>query len=572
METQSKKGTTASPKGSMNTSNTAAIYLRRSAIDGSGEDISLTYQQEACERIAESNGLEIVHIFNEGDGQSASNFKTNERPEFEGVLVGLGGSYKNLIAWSVDRLSRKGMRDVGRMLDLAEEQGGRIITNDGLDTAQSSGRMIAALKSEMARDEVEKTSTRVREAKNQKRKKGSHLGGVPPYGFKAIRHVDAPTEIVVDQEQAKVVQMMVDRYLAGASFMNVANWLNEQGISGSGGDHSRWSHKTVNGVLSNVALIGYRRYKTRTDQTPELYCDENGEPVKVLEPIISDAEFYRIQKMKGNRKTPTGKQSVTYGNTSTLLGGFLKCAITGQSLIGARRERKDPTTPLLKYFCTCGEHEDRNSVWGEDVEPHVVGLALMYVSRLLKEAKDNEGEPSPILDEVAKRMTAQFTTEQLGRREELEGQLLDLEYRKSKLFDDYYRDGKIDDENFNRIESQLSMKMDTVTAELRTLPKAQSDFSMFEDLVSAGDDLVGPGSAWDQLEIHVQKMILLCLLDEVVITYVPRGGKGPAPEEWRDMSPRVQIEFATADNVVKLSTRNMDRGGRMQEKPKKASA
>ena len=134
METQSKKGTAASSRRSMDTSNTAAIYLRRSAIDGSGEDISITYQREACERLAKGQGLEIVKVFNEGDGQAASIFKNNERPEYEGALLGLGREYGTLIAYSVDRLSRKGMTAVGQMLEVADTQGGRILTNDGLDT------------------------------------------------------------------------------------------------------------------------------------------------------------------------------------------------------------------------------------------------------------------------------------------------------------------------------------------------------------------------------------------------------------------------------------------------------
>ena len=199
-------------------------------------------------------------------------------------------------------------------------------------------------------------------------------------------------------------------------------------------------------------------------------------------------------------------------------------------------------------------------------------MALMFVSRLLKEAKDNESEPSPILDEVAKRMTAQFTPEQIGRREELEGQLLDIESRKAKLFDDYYRDGKIDEENYNRIESQLAIKMDTVGAELRTLPKAHDDFSMFEDLVAAGDDLVGAGSAWSYLESYVQKSILMCLVDQVVVSYVPRGGKGKPSQEWKDMVSRIEIEFVTENNIVELASRTADSTGRINKKQKKATA
>jgi hypothetical protein len=179
------------------------------------------------------------------------------------------------------------------------------------------------------------------------------------------------------------------------------------------------------------------------------------------------------------------------------------------------------------------------------------------------------------MEEIGKRVMQRFTPEQLGKREDLEGELLELESRKSKLVADYYRDGKISEEDFEQIESQLSIKIDTVTAELRTLPPAKADLTMLLDLTAAGDDpddLVGPGSAWDQLEDHLKKSILLCLVEKITVTHVDRHGAGPPSDEWRDMASRVAIDFVTESNVVELASRSMDTNGRIKEKQKKASA
>jgi DNA invertase Pin-like site-specific DNA recombinase len=107
--------------------NTAAFYLRRSAIHERGEDTSIDYQREACERIAAQHGLEVVGEFNEGSGRSASHFKENDRPEYDRALEGLGSSYTVLISYAVDRLTRRGMQAVGFPLDKASAGGGRII-------------------------------------------------------------------------------------------------------------------------------------------------------------------------------------------------------------------------------------------------------------------------------------------------------------------------------------------------------------------------------------------------------------------------------------------------------------
>ena len=69
------------------TSNTAAIYLRRSAMDERGDNTSIDYQREACERIAAQHGLDLVGEFNEGSGRSASHFKENDRPQYDRALA-----------------------------------------------------------------------------------------------------------------------------------------------------------------------------------------------------------------------------------------------------------------------------------------------------------------------------------------------------------------------------------------------------------------------------------------------------------------------------------------------------
>ena len=85
----------------------AAGYVRRSAVDESGEDASIKYQMRYCEQIAARHGLQIVEWYDEGDGSPASVFKENSRPEYERALAGLGHSYHTLISYAVDRLSRK---------------------------------------------------------------------------------------------------------------------------------------------------------------------------------------------------------------------------------------------------------------------------------------------------------------------------------------------------------------------------------------------------------------------------------------------------------------------------------
>ena len=76
--------------------------------------------------------------------------------------------------------TRRGMGAVGYLLDRAEAAGGRIITNDNLDTDNDSSHLGAAFLSEQARMEMVKLSERICAAKEQHRRQG-RCGLTPTY-------------------------------------------------------------------------------------------------------------------------------------------------------------------------------------------------------------------------------------------------------------------------------------------------------------------------------------------------------------------------------------------------------
>jgi hypothetical protein len=133
----------------------AAIYVRRSVHDdrdaGGGTNRSIDAQKRECLEFAERNGLTVIETYDEGAGKSASHLTNDERPEYDRLLSEMGHVYDVLVAWSMDRLTRKGMGEVGHLLNRAEERGVRIMTLDGMDTTSDAARMMASFMSEMAR-------------------------------------------------------------------------------------------------------------------------------------------------------------------------------------------------------------------------------------------------------------------------------------------------------------------------------------------------------------------------------------------------------------------------------------
>ena len=108
----------------------AAIYTRLSNAD---ENSTSTQRQETeCREYASRHDLEVVEVFVD---EGISGYKDVERPAFDEAVDNLArGEFDVLIAWKLDRLSRRGMGQVGAILDKLENTGRKIVTVvDGVD-------------------------------------------------------------------------------------------------------------------------------------------------------------------------------------------------------------------------------------------------------------------------------------------------------------------------------------------------------------------------------------------------------------------------------------------------------
>lgn len=123
--------------------------------------------------------------------------------------------------------------------------------------------------------------------------------GYIPYGF-----VQKPSGILIEPQQAKVVQQIYQRYLAGDSLEGIADFLFQEGIPSPQGKE-RWTRPVINSLLSNNKYIDY---------------------------IVSFEDFFLVQGEKGKRSNVdeyTGKRKVTRYSSQNVLSGLLVCAECG---------------------------------------------------------------------------------------------------------------------------------------------------------------------------------------------------------------------------------------------------
>lgn len=121
----------------------AAIYTRIS-LDQTGEGLGVQRQLDDCLALADRLGWEVINRYDDND---LSAFSGKTRPGYEAMLEAMKqGEFAALICWHTDRLYRS-MKDLERLIDIAETKGVQIKTVQGgdLDLSTSAGRMVARM-------------------------------------------------------------------------------------------------------------------------------------------------------------------------------------------------------------------------------------------------------------------------------------------------------------------------------------------------------------------------------------------------------------------------------------------
>lgn len=285
---------------------TADLYLRLS-LDREGKT-AIDRQEADCRAWAERNGLTVrkVHI-----DRGRSGYKNVSRKGFDAAITAAtAGVVGVLIVWKLDRLSRKGIGEVGKALDGIDRVGGRLVSvMDGLDTKNDSARVTIAMLAELARNESRDLGMRVGNAKRYLRQRGQWIGGQPPYGLL----VDPETKkLVQDPETAVYARLIADEALSGKALVHIARLLNEHGVESARG--GEWNSSSVMQLLRSPAFAGLMpqtEYEEQPDGTRKYtnrvspYRDpETLETVSIGEGIITVGERELILRRLEARTFP----------------------------------------------------------------------------------------------------------------------------------------------------------------------------------------------------------------------------------------------------------------------------
>jgi site-specific DNA recombinase len=464
-------------------------YIRVSRRGGrEGESfISPDVQREKIVRWAEAHGVEIVQWWEEFDQSGAK----LERPMFQEALARCErGETGGIVVAKLDRFARSAVDalDSIRRLNAA---GARLVSvEDGFDGSTPMGRFAIGILTMIAELELERIKESWTSAITRAVDRGIHISSHPPTGYAR----DEDKRLVVSEPAASAVREVFRRRALGASWTELAHYLEEQGIKTPRGN-AHWSKTGVSGLVKNPAYLGQAR---------------SGSIVKeqAHEALVTRAEFDAAQSVtKSLLKSRDGSLA-----SQAMLGGLARCAGCGHTLkITGNTERKSGERYPI-YYCVgryaSGPCPSRATARASLIDSFVEATVLQALHEeggLLAQAVD----ASETL-EAASRSVADAEHE------------LDLFVTNPKLM---------------TILGEPKF-LEGVDARQRALDEARQELAELRTQSTLADELADGDllTAWPTLTVQEKRRLLHGLLDRVVVSRARGRGKNANP-----VRERVQI-------------------------------
>lgn len=500
------------------------IYIRLSKEDEEkekySESESIQNQRALLMQYIKENKLNFIAEYVD-DGISGTSF---DRPGFNKMIEDIeNGKINMVITKDLSRLGRNYVQSGYYTETYFPEHNVRYIAIlDNIDTAiDSANNDIAPFKSILNEMYAKDTSKKINSVLQSKRKQGEYLG-TAPYGYK--KDPENKYHLIVDEEAAKVVKLIFEKYLEGYGTMQIADYLSKQKIP-IPSDYNKkkrgtksityglWAQSTVKFILSNEIYTGtvIQGKRKKVSFKSKKFIDVPEEDwVKVPnmhEAIVSAEDYERAKRIIESTK---GSRVV---ENDYLFKGLLRC-YDCKGYIGIRSPDKNGNIygRCQRYgrygkFDVCSPHNFNYQVFEESMILVLKEICKEYSNkkRLEEIAKKSKSKEDKELDLKSRLKTYETQIEKETRKLELL-----YEDRLSEIItvDSYI-------ENANRIKNQVKEyqeRIKEIQQELNGEENKQNKDEKLNNLVDEFLNMENPTKEIirefiEKIEIHSDKQV-----------------------------------------------------------------
>ena len=258
---------------------------------------------------------EFVKMYSD-EGITGTN--TKSRIGFkEMVKDALKGKIDLIITKSVSRFARNTVDSLSTVRKLKEHGVEIYFEKENIWTFDSKGELLITIMSSLAQEESRSISENVKWGKRKQFERGKvSIPFKSTLGFDRGEH----GELIVNQEEAKLVRYIFHEFLTGKNCNVIAKSLTAQGIPTPMGK-SKWTFGTVKRILQNEKYKGdallqktfvtnflTKSTKVNEGELPQYYVENNHEAIieKEVFELVQD-EFAKQAKRKSSKTIFSGK-------------------------------------------------------------------------------------------------------------------------------------------------------------------------------------------------------------------------------------------------------------------------
>ncbi|MBT2381088.1 recombinase family protein [Streptomyces sp. ISL-111] len=503
----------------------AEMYVRRSK-----KKDSLSALREQVRRMcahAASEGKTIRHVWFEQRSASKSYVRREEFEQACAAIVGAGLS-KTLYVFKTSRLSRRGMGQVGLLLDELEEIQARIyVVAEHIDSTRS--RFLLSLFSEQAREQVADLSQFVKLGMDAHKADGKWTGGVTPFGLRSAggRLEHDPKEYPLAR---RIAEYLLDRKTPNwiANTLNVEGKLTRHGKKWSGPGIISLAHAvTWAGLVAQRErqLDAKGKWNGKYHRGGSPLMDKNGHPISCGEGVITFAEHVKIKSILSSRSqkgTSIGDRTRGKREIVALLSASLRCGRCAGPMANGG----------VNYRCYARQTEGESSCQGVATDRARVDSAVetLWINHVLSLSPESD-----TLHAIAKEWLSYKDPAKEARKIQVTAALESAVGREIELRKERFLLGRMSEADYEYLWRELNAQIDAHKAELATL-SVEADLSPLMDPEAVT-------ALWNGAGIGGQRALLKAALTEKgIVLAAPRyrGDRTPILDRltvhWRDES------------------------------------
>lgn len=313
----------------------AIIYVRVSTKKQVENDLPIEGQVERCQEKAKVLQAKVLNVFIER-GISG---RTDHRPAFQEAITFCSSRKVDFfITWSTSRFARNKIDAATYKLQLARMGTEVVYASMDIDRNTDSGFVMESVMEVFDEFYSRQVAADTLRSMMKNARSGYWNGGKPPFGFSVAPASDNPKrkQLVINPNEAYVVQLIFEKRLEGMGGKVLADWLNTNGFFNRG---KRWMKSTIISLLRNEAVIGNtvfgKRVKTRYGRVK----GEQVVSVKSHPALISQAVWRTVQSImnegicdEDGKVLKNRRQSDGHPKSRHPFTGLMRCGYCGASI------------------------------------------------------------------------------------------------------------------------------------------------------------------------------------------------------------------------------------------------